>query len=41
VVQTVGGMTRLFAESDPQDRAAIVADYKGILTAYLTVILRG
>jgi hypothetical protein len=41
VVQTVGGMTRLFAESDPQDRPTIVADYKGILTAYLTVILRG
>jgi hypothetical protein len=41
VVQTVGGMTRLFAESDPQDQPTIVADYKGILTAYLTVILRG
>jgi hypothetical protein len=33
-------MTRLFA-SDPQDQPTIVADYKGILTAYLTVILRG
>ena len=41
VFQTVGGMTRLFAESDPQDQPTIVADYKGILTAYLTVILRG
>jgi AcrR family transcriptional regulator len=40
VVQTVGGMTRLFAESNPQDQPTIVADYKGILTAYLTVILR-
>ena len=41
VVQTVGGMTRLFAESDPQDQSTIVADYKVILTAYLTAILRG
>jgi hypothetical protein len=41
VVHTVGGMTRLFATSDPQDRPTIVADYKVILTAYLTVILRG
>jgi AcrR family transcriptional regulator len=41
VVQTVGGMTRLFATSDPQDQPTIVADYKVILTAYLTVILRG
>ena len=40
VVQTVGGMTRLFATSDPQERPTIVADYKVILTAYLTVILR-
>ena len=41
VVQTVSGMTRLFAESAPQDQPAIVADYKVILTAYLTAILRG
>jgi AcrR family transcriptional regulator len=41
VVQTVGGMTRLFAESSPQDQPTVVADYKVILTAYLTAILRG
>src|ERR1700733_7359789 len=40
VVQTVTGMTRLFAESAPQDQPIIVADYKLILTAYLTNILR-
>jgi hypothetical protein len=40
VVQTVSGMTRLFAESATQDQPAIVADYKVILTAYLTAILR-
>jgi AcrR family transcriptional regulator len=40
VVQTVGGMTRLFAESSPQDQPTIVADYKIIITAYLTAILR-
>jgi hypothetical protein len=40
VVQTVGGMTKLFAASDPQDQPTI-ADYKVILTAYLTVNLRG
>ena len=40
VVQTVTGMTRLFAESAPQDQPIIVADYKLILTAYLTTILR-
>jgi AcrR family transcriptional regulator len=39
VVQTVSGMTRLFAESAPQDQPIIVADYKLILTAYLTTIL--
>jgi AcrR family transcriptional regulator len=41
VVQTVSGMTRLFAESAPQDQPTVVADYKVILTAYLTAILRG
>jgi AcrR family transcriptional regulator len=41
VVQTIGGMTRLLAESGPQDHPVIVADYKAILTAYLTLILRG
>jgi AcrR family transcriptional regulator len=40
VVQTVTGMTRLFAECAPQDQPIIVADYKLILTAYLTNILR-
>jgi AcrR family transcriptional regulator len=40
IVQTVTGMTRLFAESAPQDQPIIVADYKLILTAYLTNILR-
>ena len=39
VVQTVGGMTRLFAESDPEDQPLIVADYRIMLTAYLTVLL--
>jgi hypothetical protein len=34
-------MTRLFAASDPQDQSTIVADYKGILTVNLTVILCG
>jgi hypothetical protein len=34
VVQTVSGMTRLFAESAPQDQPTVVADYKVILTAY-------
>jgi AcrR family transcriptional regulator len=41
VVATVSGMTKLFAESTPQDQPTIVADYKVILTAYLTSILRG
>jgi AcrR family transcriptional regulator len=41
VVQTVSGMTRLFAESAPEDQPTIVADYKVILTAYLATILRG
>jgi AcrR family transcriptional regulator len=41
VVQTVSGMARLFAESAPQDQPTVVADYKVILTAYLTAILRG
>ena len=41
VVQTVSGMTRLFAESALQDQPTVVADYKVILTAYLTAILRG
>jgi AcrR family transcriptional regulator len=41
VVQIVSGMTRLFAESTPQDQPIVVADYKIILTAYLTAILRG
>jgi AcrR family transcriptional regulator len=40
VVQTVSGMTRLFAESAPEDQPTIVADYKVILTAYLATILR-
>jgi AcrR family transcriptional regulator len=39
VVQTVSGMTRLFAESAPGDQPIIVADYKLILTSYLTTIL--
>jgi hypothetical protein len=34
-------MTRLFAESAAQDQPTVVADYKVILTAYLTAILRG
>jgi AcrR family transcriptional regulator len=41
VVQTVSGMTRLFAESTPKDQPTVVADYKVILAAYLTAILRG
>ena len=41
VIQTIGGMTRLYVESDPQDQPTVVADYKVILTAYLTTILRG
>ncbi|WP_263358904.1 TetR/AcrR family transcriptional regulator [Acidicapsa ligni] len=41
VIQTVSGMTRLFAESTPEDQPIIVADYKVILTTYLTTILRG
>jgi AcrR family transcriptional regulator len=41
VVQIVGGIPRIFAESATQDQPAIVADYKIILTAYLTSILRG
>jgi AcrR family transcriptional regulator len=41
VVQIVSSMIRLFADSSSQDQPILVADYKAILTAYLTTILRG